>query len=69
MLDDPGLMGLHLRLLEENPAPPQPDRAAQARLIEAARDRRTQHFSSSDWTRLLSDPESLKALAPSQILL
>jgi membrane glycosyltransferase len=62
LLDDAGLMALHLRLLEQNPTPP-PDRPALTRLVEDARARRTRDFSKADWTQLLSDPESLKTLA------
>jgi membrane glycosyltransferase len=62
VLDDAAVRGLHLALLSGmRPAPAQ-DRARLALLLESARRRDTSGFSRDDWTALLSDPESLRAL-------
>jgi membrane glycosyltransferase len=63
VLDDPKVMALHLRLLNESPPQthaPSPDLPA---LAEAARRRETASFSRQDWMALLSDPESVKTAA------
>jgi membrane glycosyltransferase len=62
VLDDAGVRGLHLALLSDAPAAPLADPARQAWLLASARARDTGGFSREDWTALLSDAESLKAL-------
>jgi membrane glycosyltransferase len=63
VLDDPEIRALHLRLLEEIPPPREAPHPALAALIDAARRRETGSFSRQDWVALLSDSESLAALA------
>jgi membrane glycosyltransferase len=61
VLDDDRVRALHLGLLSGTPAPV--DRARVGTLLASARLRDTANFSREDWTLLLSDAESLKALS------
>ena len=63
VLDDPEVMALHLRLLHEAPPLMEMSRARLSALADAARRRDTQAFSRQDWVALLSDAESLQAVA------
>jgi membrane glycosyltransferase len=62
VLEDGAVRGLHLALLADTPPPESASREKLAGLLEAARRRDTGGFSREDWTALLSDAESLKAL-------
>ena len=62
VLEDPSVRALHLALLAGSPSPEPANREKLAALLTSARRRETAGFSREDWTALLSDPESLKAL-------
>ena len=62
VLEDARVRALHLALLAGTPAPPG-DPARLGKLRAQASRRETAGFSREDWTLLLSDPESLKALS------
>src|SRR5690606_28405540 len=62
VLEDARVRALHLALLAGTPAPPG-DPARLGVLRAQASRRETAGFSREDWTLLLSDPESLKALS------
>ncbi len=61
VLDDARVRGLHLALLKDTP-PPVVDPLLLWSLRERVRRRETASFSRDDWTLLLSDPETLRAL-------
>ena len=61
VLDDPVVMALHLRLLQEVPPPAESPREQLSMLAESARRRDTNAFTRQDWVALLSDAESLEA--------
>ena len=61
MLDDPAVMALHLRLLQEVPPAAETPREQLSLLAESARRRDTNAFTRQDWVALLSDAESLEA--------
>ena len=63
VLDDPETRALHLKLLEEVPPPDESAREKLAALADAARRGGTKAFSRQDWVALLSDSESIAALA------
>ena len=63
VLDDDAVRGLHLALLADTPPPAVASRERLDLLLESARRRDTAGFSREDWTALLSDAESLKALS------
>ena len=63
VLDDDGVRGLHLALLSDVAPAPATDPARLALLLESARRHDTGGFSAQDWTALLSDAESLRALS------
>ena len=60
VLDDPVVMALHLRLLQEVPPPAQSAREQLSMLAESARRRDTNAFTRQDWVALLSDAQSLE---------
>jgi len=62
VLEDARVRALHLALLAGTPAPPG-DPVRLGELRDRATRRETAGFSREDWTLLLSDPESLKALS------
>jgi membrane glycosyltransferase len=62
VLEDARVCSLHLALLSGMPAPVA-DPVRLGRLREQAARRETKAFSREDWTVLLSDPESLRALS------
>ncbi len=62
VLEDATVRGLHLALLADTPHPPSSHEKLQ-QLLDSARRRDTSGFSREDWTALLSDAESLKALS------
>lgn len=61
VLEDPAVMALHMRLLQEAPPLVGMPRMRLSELAEAARRRDTDSFSRQDWVALLSDTESLQA--------
>ncbi|MDR3386369.1 MAG: hypothetical protein P4L92_04895, partial [Rudaea sp.] len=61
VLDDPVVMALHLRLLQEVPPPAESPREQLSMLAESARRRDTNAFTRQDWVVLLSDAQSLEA--------
>jgi membrane glycosyltransferase len=61
VLDDPAVMALHLRLLQEVPPAAETPREQLSLLAESARRRDTNAFTRQDWVALLSDAESLEA--------
>jgi membrane glycosyltransferase len=61
VLDDPVVMALHLRLLQEVPPPAESAREQLSILAASARRRDTNAFTRQDWVALLSDAESLEA--------
>ena len=61
VLEDPAVMALHMRLLQEAPPQVRMPRVRLSELAEAARRRDTDSFSRQDWVALLSDTESLRA--------
>jgi len=63
VLDDPQTRALHLKLLEEVPPPDESTREKLVALADAARRGGTKAFSRQDWVALLSDSESIAALA------
>jgi membrane glycosyltransferase len=62
VLDDARVRELHLALLRDTPAPPV-DPLLLWSLRERVKRRETASFSRDDWTLLLSDPETLRALS------
>jgi membrane glycosyltransferase len=62
VLEDARVRELHLALLKDAPAPAV-DPLLLWSLRERAKRRETASFSRDDWTLLLSDPESLRALS------
>ncbi len=60
VLNDPAIMALHLKLLQEGPAPVEIPREQLSALAESARRRDTRAFTRQDWVALLSDAESLE---------
>jgi membrane glycosyltransferase len=62
VLDDARVRELHLALLADTPAPPV-DPLLLWSLRERVKRRETASFSRDDWTLLLSDPETLRALS------
>jgi len=64
VLEDAGVRALHLSLLKGTPAPE--DRMRLWALREQAARKETARFTREDWALLLSDPESILALAPKE---
>jgi len=62
VLDDARVRELHLALLADTPAPAG-DPVRLGRIREQVARRETAAFSRDDWTLLLSDPETLRALS------
>ena len=60
VLEDPAVMALHMRLLQEAPPLVGTPRMRLSELAEAARRRDTDSFSRQDWVALLSDTGSLR---------
>ena len=60
VLEDPAVLALHMRLLQEAPPLVGTPRMRLSELAEAARRRDTDSFSRQDWVALLSDTESLQ---------
>jgi membrane glycosyltransferase len=67
VLNDPVVMALHLRLLQEVPPPAENPREQLSLLAESARRRDTNAFTRQDWVALLSDAESLEAASSTLI--
>jgi membrane glycosyltransferase len=61
VLEDPVILALHMRLLQDAPSLVEMPRARLTELADAARRRDTESFSRQDWVALLSDSEALQA--------